>query len=129
MSKDRDFKPLVYYHVRRGWFEQLQSLCEKKGKDNAGLTTFWKAFAIGASGQIPECIRQLSNFQARPDMQYPVSLALTYFHQKASLVDHDAVSNLRNSLSLSEDVAVSVPFLLNTRNFMETLNMCFILNS
>ena len=107
MSKDRDFKAVTYYYIRRGWHEQVIALCDKKGKDNLGITTYWKAFAIGASGNASECIRQLSNFKTRPDMQYPVSLALVHFHNKANVVDHDALSSIRSSLSVSEDVAVS----------------------
>ena len=108
MSKDRDFKASAYYYIRRGWHDHLMAACEKKGKDNLGITTYWKAYSTGSGGNVQECIRQLSNFHTRPDMQYPVSLALSYFHQKAQVIDHDVLSNIRGSLSVSEDVAVSL---------------------
>lgn len=126
MSKDRDFKATAYYYIRRGWYDQLQDACDKKGKDNLGITTFWKAYGVGASGNISECIRQLSNFHTRPDMQYPVQLALAYFHQKSSVVDHEAISSIRNSLTVSEDVAVSSsPFQKQFLSYYESCS-CFL---
>ena len=109
MSKlERDFKSLLYYYIRRGWNDQLIDACDKKGKDSHGITMFWKAYALGASGNIPECLRQLAYFDNKSDMQYPVSLATAYFHQKAKAVDHDALTKAKQQMSISEDLTVIV---------------------
>ena len=108
MSKE--FKPQVYNFIRRGWYDQLSSLCDglmaKKGKDPLAL--FWKAFAMGMSGNINDSLRLLESFQSRKDLQFPVTLALMYFHKKAVPVDREAISNLKSELSVAEDVAVRV---------------------
>jgi tetratricopeptide repeat protein 21B len=107
MSKE--FKPLAYYLIRRGWHDQLLRLCDsvisKKGKDP--LSIYWKAFALGMSGNIPDALRQLEGFQSRRDLQFPVSMALLYFHERAPNVDRDAVDALNAELSIAEDVTVS----------------------
>jgi tetratricopeptide repeat protein 21B len=107
MSKE--FKPQAYNLIRRGWFDQLNALCDsimtKKGKDP--LTAFWKAFAVGMAGNITDSLRQLEAFQSRKDLQFPVTLALMYFHKKATPVDREAVAQLKSELSIAEDVAVS----------------------
>jgi hypothetical protein len=106
MSKE--FKPQAYNLIRRGWFDQLNALCDgvmaKKGKDP--LTAYWKAFALGMMGNISECLRMLESFQSRKDLQFPVTLALMYFHKKANPVDREAVAQLKSELSIAEDVAV-----------------------
>jgi tetratricopeptide repeat protein 21B len=106
MSKE--FKPIAYYLIRRGWYDQLLRLCDgiisKKGKDPVSL--YWKAFSLGQTGNIQDALRQLEGFQSRRDLQYPVTLALLYFHKKASTVDRDAVDALKAELSVAEDVTV-----------------------
>jgi tetratricopeptide repeat protein 21B len=112
MSKE--FKPQAYNYIRRGWYEQLNALCDsvmaKKGKDP--LTAFWKAFALGMTGNITDCLRGLESFQSRKDLQFPVTLALMYFHKKASPVDREAVAQLKSELSIAEDVAVNLAYIL-----------------
>ena len=107
MSKE--FKSLVYYYIRRQWYSTVIALCDdlmtKKGKEPTAL--FWKAFCTGMQGNIMECLRILENFQSRKDLQYPVTLAMLYFHKKSSNVDREAVSSLRSELSVSEDIVVS----------------------
>lgn len=108
MSKE--FKPQVYNYVRRGWYDQLISLCDgvmaKKGKDPLAL--YWKAYGLGMTGSITDSLRLFESFQSRKDLQFPVTLALMYFHKKASPVDREAVATLKSELSIAEDVAVSV---------------------
>lgn len=108
MSKE--FKPQAYNFIRRGWFDQLNTLCDsimaKKGKDP--LTAFWKAFTVGMTGNVTDCLRQLESFQSRKDLQFPVTLALMYFHKKTNPIDREAVAQLKSELSIAEDVAVSV---------------------
>jgi hypothetical protein len=105
----REQKNTMYYYLSRGYYGHLLTLCDsiisKKGKDPVPM--FWKAFALGANGNINEALRQLDNFQARKDLQYPVSLAMLYFHQKATVVDRDAVEMLHSEISIAEDIAVS----------------------
>lgn len=106
MSKE--FKPQVYYLARRKWFEQLNKYCEaaiaKKGKDP--LAIFWKAFATGMNGNINDCLRLLDNFQSRRDMQYPVTLAKIFFHNKCQPIDHETVESLNADLSIAEEITV-----------------------
>lgn len=110
MSKE--LKPQVYNYVRRGWYDQLINLCEsvmaKKGKDPLAL--FWKAYGMGMSGSITDALRLFESFQSRKDLQFPVTLALMYFHKKATPVDREAVATLKSELSIAEDVAVSFLF-------------------
>ncbi len=100
---------MVYNFVRRGWYDQLGSLCDnimaKKGKDP--LAVYWKAFGLGMSGSISESLRLFEGFQSRKDLQFPVTLALMYFHKKANPVDREAVATLKSELSIAEDVTVS----------------------
>lgn len=106
----REQKNSMYYFLSKGYYGHLLTLCDsiisKKGKDP--IPMFWKAFALGASGNINEALRQLDNFQARKDLQFPVSLAMLYFHQKAPVVDREAVDMLTAEISVAEDIAVSL---------------------
>lgn len=107
MSKET--KPQIYFLIRRGWHDQLLRLCDgviaKKGKDP--MITYWKAYALGMTGNIPECLRQLESFQSRRDMQFPVTLALLFFHNRARQLDHDTIDSLTSELAIAEDVTVS----------------------
>lgn len=110
-------KSLMYYYLMRGYYGQLLSLCDsiisKKGKDP--ISMFWKAFALGSTGNIPEALRQLESFSSRKDLLYPVSLAMLYFHQKAQVVDREAVEMLSSEVSLAEDVSKESGFVLAAR--------------
>jgi hypothetical protein len=107
MSKDQ--KAAIYYLLMRGYHGQLLTFCDsiisKKGKDPVSL--FWKAFALGTSGNINEALHLLDSFQARKDLNYPVTMAMLYFHQRMQSIDHEAVEMLTAQLSATEDVAVS----------------------
>jgi hypothetical protein len=107
MSKDS--KPYVYYLIGRGWYGQLIEYCDsvmsKKGKDASSL--YWKSYGLGMSNNISECIRQLNeNFKSKRDMQYPVSLAMIYFHKRAQNIDRDAIQALNSDLRAAEEVTV-----------------------
>lgn len=106
MSKE--LRPVYFYYIRRQWYAQLIQSCsdliEKKGKDP--ITLFWRAYGLGMSGNIDGCLRDLDSFHARKDLQFPVNLAMVYFHKKAPSVDRETVRSLTSELSLAEDVAV-----------------------
>jgi hypothetical protein len=107
MSKE--FKPQAYNFIRRKWFDQLIGLCDaltaKKGKDPLAL--YWKAFAIGMTGNPSDSLRLLETFQSRKDLQFPVTLTMLYFHKKITPVDRETMAQLKSELSIAEDVAVS----------------------
>ena len=111
MSAIREAKPVIYYLIRRGWYDQLLRLCDgiiKKGKDP--VTMFWKAFAHGMSGDIVGSIAQLESFSSgRKDMQYPISLALKYFRSRMANPDQDAIDQLNSEIAVAEDVTVRFP--------------------
>jgi hypothetical protein len=106
MSKE--LKSSIYYFIRRRWYSQLVKSCDaamaKKGKEP--ITLFWHAFGLGMTGNISECLRELETFQARKDLQYPVNLAMHFFHKRAANVDRDALASLTAERSIAEDVAV-----------------------
>ena len=106
----KEFKPQIYYLIRHGYYEQLIKFCDtllsKKGKDP--VLVYWKAYGLGMSGNIPDCLRQLEGFQARKDMQYPVSLALLYFHKRSPQVDQDTVDSISAELPFAEEVTVGI---------------------
>lgn len=107
MSKE--FKPQIYYLLRRGWYEQALALCDtlvqKKGKDPIAI--YWKAYATGMCGNIQDALRLLEMFQSRRDLQFPVSLALLFFHRRnRQMVDQEAIDTLLSELSIAEDVTV-----------------------
>lgn len=108
MSKE--LRPVYYYYIRRKWFSQLVQSCseviDRKGKDP--ITLFWKAFGLGMTGDIDGCLRELDAFHARKDLQFPVNLAMIYFHKKSPSVDREAVRAITAELPLAEDIAVSV---------------------
>jgi len=123
MSKE--VKPQIYYFIRRGLYDQLINLCDvamaKKGKDPMAL--YWKAFGLGMTNNIPDCIQLLESFQSRRDMQYPVSLALLFFQQRKTIIDQEAIESLHAELSIAEDVtkeaglALAARFTLFTGDF------------
>lgn len=106
MSKE--IKPQIYNFIRRGWYDHLISLCDsamqKKGKDP--LTVYWKAFGVGMLGNIGECVRLLESLGSRKDLQYPVGLALLYFHKKAKSTDSETIGALKSENAIAEDVTV-----------------------
>ena len=118
MSSLKEIKPQLYNLILSGWYGQLLELCDnimsRKGKDPT--TMYWKAYALGMTNNVPECIRQLENFQSRRDMQYPVNLALIYFHKKSYNIDHDTIDRLNSELMVAEDVTVSVLIVLMKYN-------------
>lgn len=106
----KEFKPQIYYFIRRGWYDQLSAFCDgimaKKGKDPVAL--YWKAYASGMNGNVNEALRLLESFQSRRDLQYAVSIALLFFHKRAQNVDREAIDTLKSELSVAEDVTVRI---------------------
>lgn len=128
----KEIKPQLYYLLRRGWYSQLIKFCDgiisKKGKDP--LAIFWKAFALGMTNNINDCLRLFESFQARRDLQYPVTLALLYFHKKSPSIDHEAVDSLTSELGVAEDVmkepgmVLAARFALHVNNLSLASKLC-----
>ena len=91
----REQKPQIYYLARRGWNDSLIRFCDgimaKKGKDPTAV--FWKAYALGMSGNFNECRRQLESFSSRRDLQYPASMALIHFAKKEQVLGYGRVDH------------------------------------
>jgi len=113
----REVKPQIYYLARRGWHEQMLRLCDstiqKKGKDPVAV--YWKAFALGMTGNITECKRQLDSFAQRRDMQLPVTMALLYFNKRATNPDREVIDALYSELHVAEDVTKEAGLVLAAR--------------
>lgn len=101
---------------------------QQGNKDPASL--FWKSFAMGmdsSSGALQQCIAELESYQARRDMQYPVTLALIYFMSKIGgvsgsgsksqvmRVDEEAITALKAERQIAEDVCKEAGLLLAAR--------------
>jgi hypothetical protein len=110
----KEFKPQIYYLIRRGWYEQLVKFCDevigKKGKDP--ISVYWKAFALGMNGNLKDCLTLLDSFQSRRDMQFAVSISLLFFKQRAVPIDIESIESLKSELSVAEDVTVSILFFI-----------------
>lgn len=105
----KEFRPVFYYYIRRQWYSQLIALCDKVSDSRGNrdpIAVYWKAVGLGMNGEIDKCLRELEVFQARKDLQFPVTLAMIYFHKRAPSVDRETVRSLNAELSLSEDIAV-----------------------
>jgi hypothetical protein len=106
MSKE--IKPQIYYMVRRGWHDQLLKFTDnylvKKGKDPTLL--FWKAYAVGMIGNTMEALQILEGLHSRREIQYPITLAMTYFHKRSPHVDREQVRALESELAVAEDITV-----------------------
>ena len=104
----KDIRPQIFYYIRRKLYNHAISLCDsllsKKGKEPTLL--YWKAFATGFGGNINDALRQFEGLQGKREIQYPISLALIYFHKQLPRVDYDAVDTLNAELSAAEDVTV-----------------------
>ena len=104
----RDIKPIVYHYCRRGWHEQLLSVCDtilsKKNKDAFAL--FWRAYSMGMAGNVPAAISLFEEYQAKRDMQFPSTLALAFFHRRLPAINQELLDQLHSEASVSEDVTV-----------------------
>ena len=107
----RDVKPILYHYCRRGWHEQLLSVCDtilsRKNKDVFAL--FWRAYGMGMAGNITAALSLFEEHQSKRDMQFPSTLALIYFHKKLPSIDQELLDQLQSEASVSEDVTVGSP--------------------
>ena len=104
----KEFKPQLFYLIRRGWNTQQLKLCDmtisKKGKDP--MTVLWKSHALAMLGKIDDAVSELRAFESRADMQYLRSLARINYYQKESRPDYDLIRTLKDELSSHEDTMV-----------------------
>eukprot|EP01035_Chromulina_nebulosa_P033766 gene33766-45218_t len=135
-------KGIIYYLIRRGWYGQLASLCQSSAGGGSGprgskgkgvlepLLVFWRAFALSmmpayqeatssGSSALQEARKILENsFQARRDMQYPVTLALLHCHRRQQangIADYETIETLSNELAVAEDVTKEAGLILAAR--------------
>jgi hypothetical protein len=65
-------------------------------------------------GAFAQCTAQLDNFSSRKDMQYPVTLALIYFHRRSAQGDREVIDTLRSELGIAEDVTKDAGLVIGT---------------
>ncbi|CEG46469.1 Tetratricopeptide TPR1 [Plasmopara halstedii] len=103
-----DFRVLINYYLRKGWYDHVQRFCEqileRNGNDPAIL--FWRAFGIVLERSYSSGIRELGNLkQTGRGVELPCLYALIYAHTQCKHVDHDEVAQLELQLVIVEENA------------------------
>ena len=110
----RDSKALLTYYGREGLFQHLQAECnkqlERRGAD--GTLMWWRAIAVGMSGDAGGAVRELEELRAKRDLQLPVQTALLHFHKRASRVDMEEVSQLEQALPTLREMSAEPAHML-----------------
>ncbi|CAM9140679.1 unnamed protein product [Discosporangium mesarthrocarpum] len=101
------YKSLISYYLREGLYQHVvdEATSQIKKRGNDSYLLFWKAFALGMQGCVPEAIREFESIKSKRDVEYGVVVALLHFHGKAKMIDREAVEMLSATLTITEDMA------------------------
>lgn len=99
----------IHYYVRCGYSRTLINYTADQLKRRGGESwiVFWRAFGLAREGNIVAALRDCDTLKNKRDAEYAALLAMVHYHQRAKLIDHDALSIAEASLKSKSFVVCS----------------------